>query len=161
MEQIGDAFFTRQRATKAPNAAIFVRKIGHTQRGGRPILFDRFYASQLGGKAVELLLHGYHNCVATLQYRNGGFVLDSIDANKLRDHWGAIHARPLSPSFYDATRFQPSAKGIDYLQTIFNHALGVDDVESMRTIFNTGNLVHPYDSVNVDITKRILRLDPA
>lgn len=160
VEQIGDAFFTRQRRNESANAAIFVRKIGHTQRGGRPILFDRFYASQLGGKAVELLLNGYHNCVATLQYRNGGFALDSIDANKLRDHWGNIHARPLSPSFYDPNRFQPSAKGIEYLRAIFNHALGVDDIESMRSIFNTGNLIHPYDSVNVDITKRILRVDP-
>ena len=98
VEKIGDAFFTRQRRNESADAAIFVRKIGHTQRGGRPILFDRFYASQLGGKAVELLLQGYHNCVATLQYRDGGFRLDSIDANKLRDRWGTIHARPLSPS---------------------------------------------------------------
>lgn len=160
VERIGDAFFTRQRRNESANAAIFVRKIGHTQRGGRPILFDRFYASQLGGKAVELLLQGFHNCVATLQYRDGGFVLDSIDANKLRDRWGNIHARPLSPSFYDPKRFQPSAKGVDYLRAIFTNALGVDDVECNRTIFNTGNLVHPYDSVNVDINKRILRIDP-
>jgi 6-phosphofructokinase len=160
VERIGDAFFTRQRRNESANAAIFVRKIGHTQRGGRPILFDRFYASQLGGKAVELLLHGFHNCVATLQYRDGGFVLDSIDANKLRDRWGNIHARPLSPSLYDPHRFQPSAKGVEYLRTIFTNALGVDDVECIRNIFDTGNLTHPYDSVNVDINKRILRIDP-
>lgn len=160
VEQIGDAFFTRQRRNESANAAIFVRKIGHTQRGGRPILFDRFYASQLGGKAVELLLHGFHNCVATLQHRDGGFVLDSVDANKLRDRWGNIHARPLSPSFYDPQRFQPSEKGVEYLRAIFTNALGVDDVECIRNIFNTGNLVHPYDSVNVDIAKRILRITP-
>ena len=97
VEQIGDAFFTRKRRNESADAAIFVRKIGHTQRGGRPILFDRFYASQLGGKAVDLLLEGYHNCVATLQYRDGGFVLDSIDANKLRDRWGD-HPRPAAPA---------------------------------------------------------------
>ena len=113
VEKIGDAFFTRKRRNESADAAIFVRKVGHTQRGGRPILFDRFYASQLGGKAVELLLQGYHNCVAVLQYRDGGFRLDSVDANKLRDRWGTIHARPLSPSLYDAKRFQPSAKGVD------------------------------------------------
>jgi 6-phosphofructokinase len=160
VDRIGDAFFTRQRRNESADAAIFVRKIGHTQRGGRPILFDRFYASQLGGKAVDMLLQGFHNCVATLQYRDGGFVLDGIDANKLRDRWGTIHARPLSPSFYDARRFQPSPKGIEYLRNIFTNALGVDDVECIRSIFNTGNLVHPYDSVNVDINKRIHRLDP-
>ena len=104
-------------------------------------------------------LQGFHNCVATLQYRDGGFVLDSIDANKLRDRWGTIHARPLSPTLYDPKRFQPSAKGIEYLRSIFTNALGVDDVECIRRIFNTGNLTHPYASVNVDITKRIRRLD--
>jgi 6-phosphofructokinase 1 len=158
VERFGDAFFTRQRRNESADAAIFCRKIGHTQRGGRPILFDRFYASQLGGKAVDLLLQGYHNCVATLQYRNGGVVLDSTDANKLRDRWGTIHARPLSPSLYDPVRFQPSAKGVEYLRSIFSNALGVDDVESQRSIFDTGHLVHPYDSVNVDINKRILRV---
>ena len=58
VERLGDAFFTRKRRNESADAAIFVRKVGHTQRGGRPILFDRFYASQLGGKAVDLLLQG-------------------------------------------------------------------------------------------------------
>jgi 6-phosphofructokinase 1 len=160
VERIGDDFFTRQRRNESADAAIFCRKIGHTQRGGRPIRFDRFHATQLGGKAVDLLLERLHNCLATLQYRDGGFLLDSLDANKLRDRWGTIHARPLSPSFYDPKRFQPSAKGVEYLRTIFSNALGVDDVECQRAIFNTGNLVHPYNSVNVDIHKRIRRLDP-
>src|SRR4051812_48367506 len=158
VERIGDAFFTRQRRNESADAAIFTRKIGHTQRGGRPILFDRFFASQLGGKSVELLVHGFHNCVATLQYRDGGVVVDSIDASKLRDRWGTIHARPLSPTLYDPKRFQPSPKGIEYLRSLFSTALGVDDVESIRSIFNTGNLTHPYPSVNVDINKRIRRL---
>ena len=61
-----------------PSTAIYCYGVtwaesAHSQRGG------------LGGKSVELLLHGFHNCVATLQYRDGGVVLDSIDANKLRD----------------------------------------------------------------------------
>ena len=81
--------------------------------------------------------------MATLQYRDGGFVLDSVDANKLRDRWGTIHARPLSSSFYDAKRFQPSPKGVEYLRSIFTNALGVDDVEALRSIFDTGNLDPP------------------
>ena len=160
VEQIGDAFFTRQRRNESADAAIFVRKIGHTQRGGRPILFDHFHASQLGGKAVDLLVGGYHNCVATIQYRDGGLVLDSIDANKIRDRWGNIHARPLSTSFYDPARFKPSAKGIEYLRAIFSNALGSEDVECIRQLFNGGNLVHPYDSANTHINKRIRRIDP-
>ncbi len=158
VDRIGDAFFTSHRRNESADAAIFVRKIGHTQRGGRPVLFDRFYASQLGGKSVELLVDGYHNCLATLQYRDNGFYLDHLDANKLRDRWGVIHARPLSTTFFDPKRFQPSPKGVEYLHSIFTNALGVDDVESIRTIFSTGNLTHSYDSVNVDINRRIRRL---
>jgi len=159
-QEIGDAYFTRQRRNESADAAIFVRKIGHTQRGGRPILFDRFYASQLGGKAVELLLDGYHNCVATLQERDGGFHLDSMDANKIRDRWGVIHARPLPLAFYDPKRFKPSAQGIQYFRSMFTNALGAEDVESIRSIFKIGNLTHPYDSVNVHVHKRIRRLPP-
>ena len=160
VERIGDSFFTRKRRNESADAAIFVRKIGHTQRGGRPIAFDRFHASALGGKSVDLLLQGNHNSVATLQYLDGGFVLDSISANSLRDRFNTIHARPLSPSFYDAHRFQPSTKGIEYLRSIFTNALGPDDVEAMRPLFDTGHLTHPYQSVNTDVNKRIHRLDP-
>lgn len=159
VESFGDSFFTRRRRNESADAAIFCRKIGHTQRGGRPILFDRFYASQLGGKAVQMLVEGFHNAVAVLQHRDGGFRLDSIDANKLRDRWGTIHARPLSPSLYDPMRFQPSAKGVEYLRSMFTNALGVDDIESIRSIFNIGNIVQPYDSVNFHIGKRIHRLE--
>jgi 6-phosphofructokinase 1 len=161
VDQIGNEYFTRQRRNESADAAIFVRKIGHTQRGGRPILFDRFFASQSGGKAVDLLLQGYHNCVSTVQYRDGELTLDSVDANKLRDRWGIIHARPLSPSLYDSRRFHPSLKGVEYLRSLFTNALGFDDIEAIRSLFNTGNLVHPYDSVNVDINKRIRRLTPS
>ncbi len=160
VERIGNEFFTHKRRNESADAAIFVRKVGHTQRGGRPILFDRFHATQLGGKAVDLLEQGFMNCVATLQYRDGGFVLDSVDANQLRDKWNTIHARPLATAFYDPKRFQPSALGARYLRTIFHNALGADDVEEIRSLFDTGRLTHPYSSVNVNINKRIQRLSP-
>lgn len=160
VERIGNDFFTHKRRNESADAAIFVRKVGHTQRGGRPILFDRFYASMLGGKAVDLLSQGYQNAIATLQYRDGGFVLDSVDANQLRDRFGVIHPRPLSTSFYDPVRFQPSAKGVEYLRTIFANAMGADDVESQKSLFQAGNLMQPYYSVNVDVNKRIRRLGP-
>jgi 6-phosphofructokinase 1 len=157
-ERIGDEFFTRNRRNESAEAAIFTRKIGHTQRGGRPILFDRYYATQLGGKAVDLLADGLHSCMATLQYRDGGFILDSVPTHKLRDRWNTVHARPLSQLFYDPKRFHPSAQGIEYLRAIFSNALGADDLECQRSLFETGSLIHPYYSVNVDITKRIRRL---
>jgi 6-phosphofructokinase 1 len=159
ISRIGDDYFVRNRRHPSADAAVFVRKVGHTQRGGRPIRFDRFTASQLGGKAVDLLAQGYHDCVATLQYRNGGYVLDSVPANQLRDRWGIIHARPMSPSFYDPERLGPSLKGVEYLHTIFQNALGSDDVEAIRSLFDTSHLTRPYYSVNVDIAKRILRLE--
>jgi 6-phosphofructokinase len=159
VERIGDEQFRGTRRNESADAAIFVRKVGHSQRGGRPILFDRFAAGQLGGKAVDLLDEGFHDCVATLQYRAGGFVLDSVPANQLRDRWGVIHARPMAPDFYDKERFQPSAQGVEYLHAIFENALGADDTESTRSLFDTGHLTRPYYSVNVDIHKRIRRLE--
>lgn len=159
LDRIGDEFFTLNRRNESAEAAIFTRKVGHTQRGGRPILFDRYYATQLGGKAVDLLAEGFHNCMATLQYREGGMVLDGIPTHKLRDRWGTVHARPLALPFYDSDRFQPTLKGVEYLRAIFSHALGADDLECQRSLFDVGNLIHPYYSVNVDIAKRIRRLD--
>lgn len=159
VERLGDDFFTRKRRNESADAAIFCRKIGHTQRGGRPITFDRFQASQLGGEAVDLLAQGASNALATLQFRNGGFVHEGVDANRLRDPWGTIHARPLSRSFYDPRRFGPSQKGIAYLRAIFANALGSADLEGQRSLFDAGNLVHTYDSVNTHINKRIKRLE--
>ncbi len=158
VEKIGDDYFTHKRRNESANSAIFTRKVGHTQRGGRPILFDRFHACQLGGKAVDMLVQGLHNCIATLQRRDGGFYLDSVHANQLRDRWNMIRARPLSAAFYDPMRMSASPRGIEYLRSIFEKALGPDDTESLRRLFDTGNIMHPYYSVNVDINKRILRL---
>lgn len=161
IEQIGDDYFIKKRRSESASAAIFTRKVGHTQRGGRPILFDRFYASQLGGKAVDMLLEGQNNTISILQWnREDGFFLDSIEANILRDQWGHIHARNLHPSFYDAEAMKPSRMGIEYLMPIFTTAIGHDDVENIRrTLFDTGNLLRPYHSVNVDIAKRIRYLE--
>ncbi len=156
MKQIGTEYFKKHRPYESPDSAIFTRKIGHTQRGGRPIKFDRFYGSQLGGKAVELLDKGRNNVLATLQWtREHGFTLEELPANKLRDKYGKIHARQVHPSLYDARRFQPSKLGVQYLLPIFHDAIGADDMEFIRTgLFSTGNLVTRYQSVNTDIQKR-------
>lgn len=156
MSRIEPEFFTKVRTHEPPSAAFFTRKVGHTQRGGRPILFDRFHASQLGGKAVEMILAGENNAVATLQYsQRDGFAVSSISAHKLRDQWGEIHPRCIHPSMYDECRMQPSEFGEQYLKTIFTSAIGLDDMENLRAeLFSPGNLATRYQSINIDLRKR-------
>ena len=162
VQMMGDKLFQSYRRAQSAREAIFIRKVGHTQRGGQPILFDRFYAAQLGGKAVDLLVDGQNNAAATLQWsRSKGFHVSSFDANRFRDRWGHIHARFMHPSFYDPHLMKPSRIGIEYLLPIFTHAIGEDDMEHMRqTLFASGNLTEPYHSPNTDINKRIRYLEP-
>lgn len=161
IEAIGDEYFRHTHGGHSAGEAVFTRKIGHTQRGGRPLAFDRFYAAELGGKAVEMLHEGQNDAVAILQYNDtAGFHVDSIDGHALRDRWGYIHPRFVHPSFYDAERMRPSPLGIEYLLPIFTNAIGADDMEHMRqTLFDSGNLFRRYHSVNTDINKRIRHLD--
>jgi 6-phosphofructokinase 1 len=156
IQRLGDDYFTSKRRNESARAAVFTRKVGHTQRGGRPIWFDRFYAAQLGGNAVDMLLEGQVNAVSVLQWdQERGFHVAGVPANDFRDRWGLIHPRQMHPSFYDPRRMRASAVGIEYLQTIFGNALGSDDVEAMRSVFGPGNLTAPYHSVNTDVGKRI------
>ena len=162
IQMIGDNYFKLYRRSETAREAIFTRKVGHTQRGGRPILFDRFYAAQLGAKAVEMLTEGRNNAVSILQYNpTKGFHVEGYDANRLRDRWGLIHARSMHPDFYDAKLMRPSKLGIEYLLPIFTDAIGDDDMEHMRqTVFAAGNLMQPYHSINTDVNKRIRYLTP-
>jgi len=157
IKMIGDRYFQLYRRSESAREAIFTRKVGHTQRGGRPILFDRFYAAQLGAKAVELLYEGRNNSVAILQYDEArGFHVEGYDANRFRDRWGLIHARQMHPALYDEKLMKPSRMGIEYLSPIFTNAIGEDDMEHTRqTLFAASNLSQPYHSINTDINKRI------
>jgi 6-phosphofructokinase 1 len=161
IQRLGDSYFTSKRRNESARAAIFTRKVGHTQRGGRPIRFDRYYAAQLGGHAVDLLLEGHVNGVSILGWeREKGFHLAGIDANDFRDRWGHIHARQLHPSFYDPESLRLSRTGVEYLLPIFANAIGPEDMEAPRHgLFNPGNLTQPHHSVNVDVNKRICFLD--
>ena len=161
IKTLGDGYFQRYRRGSSAREAIFTRKVGHTQRGGRPILFDRFYAAQLGSSAVDLLVEGRNNAVSVLQYDvTQGFHVEGYDANRFRDRWGLIHARQMHPSLYDPLRMKPSRLGIDYLLPIFTGAIGYDDAEHMRqTLFDAGNLTQPYHSINTDVHKRIRYLE--
>ncbi|QGJ69351.1 Pyrophosphate--fructose 6-phosphate 1-phosphotransferase [Planctomycetales bacterium 10988] len=155
-KRLGDSFFTKRGIKQTAESAIFVRRVGHTQRGGRPIRFDRFLGSEVGGKAVEMLVEGQSNTVATIQWnRTDGFYLDSIYANQIRDRWGLIHPRTMHPCFYDGHGMKASRVAIDYLLNVFANAIGHDDVEHIRqTLFNSGNLFRSYHSINADIAKR-------
>ena len=157
IQMIGDRYFQLYRRGESAREAIFTRKVGHTQRGGRPILFDRFYAAQQGACAVDLLADGCNNMVSVLQYNSArGFHVEGYDANRFRDRWGLIHARRMHPALYDPQLMKPSAMGIDYLTPIFSDAIGDDDAEHMRqTLFASGNLTQPYHSINTDVNKRI------
>ena len=161
IQQLGDRYFQQYRRGSAASEAIFTRKVGHTQRGGRPILFDRFYAAMLGSEAVDLLVEGRTNAVAVLQYDSDkGFHVQGYDANRFRDRWGLIHARQMHPTMYDPRLMKPSPVGIEYLLPIFTGAIGSDDAEHMRqTLFDPGNLAQPYHSINTDVQKRIRYLD--
>jgi 6-phosphofructokinase len=161
IQMIGDRYFQLYRRGESAKEAIFTRKVGHTQRGGRPILFDRFYAALLGSKAVDLLLEGRNNTISVLQYSaSNGFHVEGYDANRFRDRWGHIHARCMHPELYDPKLMKPSKLGIDYLMPIFTGAIGNDDAEHMRqTLFDPGNLAQPYHSINTDVHKRIRYLE--
>ncbi|NQV24533.1 MAG: 6-phosphofructokinase, partial [Rhodopirellula sp.] len=112
VQELGDDYFRKNQRHDDAKSAVFTRKIGHTQRGGRPILFDRFYAAQLGGNAVEILDREHNNYLATLNWSPiSGFTLEELSANKLRDRWGVIHAREVHQSLYSEQRFQPSELG--------------------------------------------------
>ncbi|MGE3511810.1 MAG: 6-phosphofructokinase [Vicinamibacterales bacterium] len=163
IEALGDEYFRKYRRGDSAREAIFTRKVGHTQRGGRPVLFDRFYAALLGAKAVDLLAEGRNNAVSVLQYNaTQGFTVQGYDANRFRDRWGLIHARRMHPALYDADAMKPSKTGIDYLLPIFTRAIGHDDAEHMRqTLFDPGNLSYPYHSINTDVQKRIRYLGSA
>jgi 6-phosphofructokinase 1 len=157
IQRLGDTYFTSKRRNESARAAIFTRKVGHTQRGGRPIYFDRYYAAQLGGHAVDMLLEGMMNAVAVLQYtREKGFYLGETYANDFRDRWGFIHARMMHPSFYDPVQLRPSQLGIEYLVPIFTRSVGADDVEVLRReLFDPSKLKMQYHSLNTDVNKRI------
>ena len=155
--EMGDAYFRDKRDHGNADSAIFTRKVGHSQRGGRPILFDRFHAAQLGGHALDLLVSNQNNYLATLQWsQEKGIYLDSFPANKLRDQNNEIHPRRVHHSFFDEKQFQPSKLGRQYLKTIFDAAIGAEDLEHIHTdLFNPSHLNTRYQSVNIDMRKRI------
>jgi len=157
VDAIGDDFFRQTGRVDTAARAIFTRKVGHTQRGGRPLKFDRYQGAQLGGQSVEMLLAGKNNCFASLQLTpEGGFEVEPRETSILRDADGIVQARRVHPSFYCSDALNISRVGIDYLLPIFNEAIGADDVEHVRqSLFDASNLTEEYRSISVAIARRV------
>jgi 6-phosphofructokinase len=161
VELIGDAFFEQTGRVDTAARAIFTRKVGHTQRGGRPLKFDRYQGSQLGGHAMDMIVGGQSNSFASLQWNQAdGFTVESVDTKLLRGKDGVIHARRVDKSFYDGQRLHISETGIRYLVPIFSQAIGAEDVEQIRhSLFDSGNLQDEYRSISVAMERRTETLD--
>jgi hypothetical protein len=67
---IGDSYFQRYRRGSSAKEAIFTRKVGHTQRGGRPIHFRE--------KSISIRLCG-------VKLRRGGVGPDGLVADSWRN----------------------------------------------------------------------------
>lgn len=158
---LGDRLFSEVGGHRDAASAIFTRKVGHTQRGGRPLLFDRYHASQLGANALDLLTAGANNHVSTIQWSSSdGFLLSGHPGELFRDAWGVIHARRADDSFYDPSLLHLSSHGGNYLKNIFIDAMGAEDVEFLRnSLFDNGNLDDPYLSINVAMARRVRVLE--
>lgn len=156
--KIGDKFFKEFSPHDTAQEAIFIRKVGHDQRGGRPIHFDRFHGAMVGAHAVTMLAEGKNDALATLQYENGNLSVASHQVTSICDPFGRLNFRPVARSFYDPQNFQPTEKGKHYLHAIFANALHPDDLEHTRSLFDQDHLRARYHSINVDINKMVRRL---
>ncbi len=70
-EGIGHSTSMARRIEAATGIETRATILGHVQRGGSPTCRDRYYASIMGAKAVDLLLEGKTNRVVA--YKNGDF----------------------------------------------------------------------------------------
>ena len=71
-EGVGHSTSMAKRIEAATGIETRATILGHMQRGGNPTCRDRFYASIMGAKAVELLEAGMSNRLVA--YKNGQFV---------------------------------------------------------------------------------------
>lgn len=76
-EGVGDSINMAQRIEEATGMGTRATILGHMQRGGRPTCKDRFFASIMGARAVELLVDGKFNRV--IAYKGGEYVDFDLD----------------------------------------------------------------------------------
>lgn len=58
------AIYVEQHTKKETRATI----LGHIQRGGKPVAYDRILASRMGWYSIELLLNGHGGCCVGIQH---------------------------------------------------------------------------------------------
>lgn len=66
-ESITDTAELAKRVEETTGKETRATVLGHTQRGGRPIGFDRILASRMGDYAVQLLLAGHGGCCVGIE----------------------------------------------------------------------------------------------
>jgi 6-phosphofructokinase 1 len=71
-EGIGDSYGMAKRIEAATGMETRATIIGHAQRGGSPTARDRYYASAMGAKAVDILIAGGSNRIVA--YNEGKYV---------------------------------------------------------------------------------------
>lgn len=71
-EGVGHSMEMAERIEKATGMGTRATILGHMQRGGTPTCKDRFMASIMGAKAVDILLEGKSNRI--IAYKNGEFI---------------------------------------------------------------------------------------
>ena len=82
----------RERIEKATGIETKFARLAHVVRGGSPSLRDRFTASKMGVKAVELLLEGKSDLIVAEEYGklvpmdiHFALTVDRMYKNKLKD----------------------------------------------------------------------------
>lgn len=71
-EGVGDSYGMAKRIEAATKMETRATIIGHAQRGGSPTARDRYYASAMGARAVDILCEGGTNRI--IAHMNGEFV---------------------------------------------------------------------------------------
>jgi 6-phosphofructokinase 1 len=77
-DDAGNAFEIQRKLNLGPEHHVRVTILGHIQRGGSPVAFDRILAGRLGHAAVNALLEGRHNVMA-------GIVADRVVLTPLEE----------------------------------------------------------------------------
>ncbi len=94
-EGIGHSTSMAKRIEVATGIETRATILGHMQRGGRPTCMDRYYASIMGAKAVDLLCEGKSNRVVA--YRGGDFT--DFDINE-----ALAMKKDISPYQYEVSK---------------------------------------------------------
>ncbi len=94
-EGIGHSTSMAKRIEVATGIETRATILGHMQRGGRPTCMDRYYASIMGAKAVDLLCEGKSNRVVA--YRDGDFT--DFDINE-----ALAMKKDISPYQYEVSK---------------------------------------------------------